>query len=90
METRQTVFTAMLGVGMLIGPLVAQAQPAIEAFRFDPPQVCLRELLRWGFSYRGVPGGLAGVKTFELTVRWHGPNERSFPSLLTPTRDELQ
>jgi dienelactone hydrolase len=90
MNTRQAVLIGVFSVGFFVAPLVGEAQPAIEEFRFDPPRVCLRETFRWGFSYRGVPGGLAGVKTFELTVRWDGPNERLLPSLLTPTRDDLQ
>src|SRR5215510_8485413 len=90
MTTRQAVLIAMLGVGSLIAPLVGEALPAIEAFRFDPPRLCFRDTFRWGFSYRGIPGGLAGVKTFELSARWEGSDERSVPSLLTPTRDDLQ
>lgn len=90
MTTRHAVLVGMLSVGSFIAPLVGEAQPVIEAFRFDPPRLCFRDTFRWGVSYRGIPGGLAGVKTVELSVRWEGPGEPSVRSLLTPTRDDLQ
>jgi hypothetical protein len=42
-------------VGLLVAPLVGEAQQAIEQFRFDPPPACLRDTFQWGFSYRGFP-----------------------------------
>jgi hypothetical protein len=90
MNGRQAILIGILSVGLFTAPLVAEAQPIIEEFRFDPPRLCFRDTFRWGFSYRGIPGGLAGVKNFELTARWDGPDEQSIRSLLTPTRDDLQ
>ena len=81
MTTRQAVLIGMLSVASFIAPLVGEAQPAIEAFRFDPPRLCFRDTFRWGFSYRGIPGGLAGVKTFE--VRALGRARRAIGALAT-------
>jgi hypothetical protein len=89
-NTPHAVLVGILSVGFFVAPLGGEAQPTIEQLRFDPPRLCLRDTFRWGFSYRGVPGGLAAVKTFELTGRWEGPDEQSVRSLLTPTRDDLQ
>jgi hypothetical protein len=55
-----------VSIGVLTVPLAAGAQPALEEFRFDPPQLCLRDTFRWGFSYHGLPGGLAAVKDLEM------------------------
>jgi dienelactone hydrolase len=43
-----------------------------------------------GFSYRGLPGGLAAVANVELLGLWDGPGERPIRSVGTPTRDDLQ
>jgi hypothetical protein len=80
----------MLGVGVFVAAPAADAQPALEQFRLDPPRLCLRDAFRWGFSYRGFPGGLAAVKQLEVSGRWEGTGEPSIRSLLTPTRDDLQ
>lgn len=80
----------LLSIGVFYAPLTGEAQPTLEQFRFDPSRVCLRDTFRWGFSYRGLPGGLAALKDFELSGRWEGPGERSFRSVLTPTREDLQ
>ena len=90
MKIPHAVLIGILGVGFFAAPLVGDAQPMIEAFRFDPPRLCFRDTFRWGFSYRGIPGGLAAVKTFELSARWEGPGEQSVRSVLAPTRDDLQ
>ena len=66
MNTRQAVLIGILGFGSFGTPFVSEAQPTIEEFRFDPPRLCFRDTFRWWFSYRGVPGGAAAVKTFEL------------------------
>ena len=71
-------------------PPAGEAQPALDEFRFDPAGLCPRDAFRWGFSYRGIPGGLAAVKEVELRGLWQGPGEQSFRSMLTPTRDDLQ
>ena len=81
---------AILSICLVVAPLAAEAQPTLEQLRFDPPQLCFRDTFRWGFSYRGIPGGLAAVRDFELSGRWDGPGEQSIRSLLTPTRDDLQ
>jgi dienelactone hydrolase len=90
MNTHQAVLMGILSIGVLVAPLAGEAQPTLEQFRFDPPRVCLRDTFRWGFSYRGLPGGLAALKEFELSGRWEGPGEQSFRSVLTPTREDLQ
>jgi dienelactone hydrolase len=77
-------------LALLAAPLATQAQPALEQFRFEPPQLCLRDTFRWGFSYRGLPGGLAAVKDFDVWGLWEGPGEQPIRSVLTPTRDDLQ
>src|SRR5262249_9175087 len=71
-------------------------------FRFDPPQLCYRGIVRWGFSYRGFPGGLAAVKDLELWELWGGRpatleggrrsagEQQPRRSDLAPTRDDLQ
>ena len=80
----------ILIVALLAAPLAVEAQPALEQFRFDPPQLCLRDSFRWGFSYRGLPGGLAAVKDFEMRGIWAGLGEQRIPLVVTPTRDDLQ
>jgi dienelactone hydrolase len=89
-STRQTARFGLLSIAVFFAPLTGEAQPALEQLRFDPPRLCLRDTFRWGFSYRGLPGGLAAVKDFELWGRWQGPGEQSIRSVLTPTRDDLQ
>lgn len=79
--------TGFLSIGVLAARIAGKAEPIIEQFRFDPPQLCLRDMFRWGFSYRGLPGGLAAVKEVELRVLVEG---RPIRSLLTPMRDDLQ
>lgn len=68
MRASRLVLAGVLGVAVLAAPIVGEAQPALEELRFDPPQLCLRDLFRWGFSYRGLPGGLAAVKDIELSA----------------------
>ena len=87
---RYPVLITLLVVGIISAPLAGEAQPTLEQFRFDPPRLCLRDTFRWGFSYRGIPGGLAAVKDFEVSGRWEGPGQQSIRSVLTPTRDDLQ
>jgi dienelactone hydrolase len=88
---RPAILVGILSVGLfVVAPLVGEAEPVLEQFRVDPPRLCLRDTFRWGVSYRGLPGGLAAVKDFELSGLWQGPGEQSIRSLLTPTRDELQ
>jgi dienelactone hydrolase len=90
MNVPRAVLLAMLSVGFFVASPAANAQPALEQFRLDPPRLCLRDAFRWGFSYRGFSGGLAAVKHLEVSGRWDGPGELSIRSLLTPTRDDLQ
>jgi dienelactone hydrolase len=80
----------ILSIGVFLAPPSGEAQPTVERFQFNPSRLCFRDTFRWGFSYRGFPGGLAAVKGFELWGRWEGPGERSVRSVFTPTRDELQ
>ena len=87
MKVPLIVCMGFLTIGVLAAPIAGKAEPTIEQFRFDPPQLCLRDMFRWGFSYRGVPGGLAAVKEVELRVLLEG---RPVRSLLSPTRDDLQ
>ena len=87
---RQAALLGILSIGVFFAPLTGEAQPTLEQFRFDPPRLCLRDIFRWGFSYQGLPGGLAAVKNFEMSGRWEGPGEQSIRSVLTPTRDDLQ
>ena len=90
MKVPRPVLTGILSLGLLAVPLAGEAQPALEPLRFDPPRLCPRDTFRWGFTYRGFPGGLAAVKSFVLEGLWDGPGERSIRSVLTPTRDDLQ
>jgi dienelactone hydrolase len=90
MKARRPVLAGMLSLVCLAAPLAVEAQPALEQFRFDPPQLCLRDTFRWGVSYRGLPGGLAAVKDVEVGGLWDGPGEQSIRSAVTPTRDDLQ
>ena len=90
MYARYVVVLSSLIAGLLVAPLAAVAEPALEQLRFDPPQLCLRDTFRWGFSYRDLSGGLAAVKQLELSGRWAGPGEQSIRSTLTPPREELQ
>ena len=81
---------AVLSMSVFAVPLAGEAQPALEQFRFDPPQLCLRDTFRWGVSYRGLPGGLAAVKDVVMEGLWEGPGERPIRSVLTPTREDLR
>ena len=87
MKVPRIVCMGFLSIGVLAAPVAGKAEPTIEQFRFDPPQLCLRDVFRWGFSYRGLPGGLAAVKEVELRALVEG---RPVRSPLTPTRDDLQ
>jgi dienelactone hydrolase len=87
MKTPLLVLTGLLSFGLGIAPLAAEAQPALEQFRFDPPQLCLRDVFQWGFSYRGISGGLATVKDLAVEGLFEG---RTVRSPLTPTREDLQ
>jgi dienelactone hydrolase len=80
----------LVSLVLLASPLAVGAQPALEQFRFDPPRLCLRDTFQWGFSYRGLPGGLAAVRSVEMWGLWEGPGEQPIRSVLTPTRDNLQ
>jgi len=86
MKVPLIVCMGFLTIRVLAAPIAGKAEPTIEQFRFDPPQLCLRDMFRWGFSYRRVPGGLAAVKEVELRVLLEG---RPVRSLLSPTRDDL-
>jgi dienelactone hydrolase len=90
MKTPRAVLTGILSVGLVAAPLAGEAQPALEQFRFDPRQLCPRDTFRWEFAYRGLPGGLAAVRDFEMWGLWEGPGERPIRSVLTPTKDDLQ
>src|SRR4029453_10569502 len=90
MSSRQAVLLGVLSIGIFVAPLAGEAQPTFEHFRFDPPRLCFRDTFRWGFSYRGLPDGLAAVKEFDLSGRWEGPGEQAIRAVLTPTRDDLQ
>ncbi len=89
MKAPRPFLTGILSMGLLAAPLAGEAQPALELFRFDPPRLCLRDTFQWGFSYRGLPGGLAAVRDFEMRGLWEGPGEQPIRSVLTPTRDDL-
>jgi dienelactone hydrolase len=77
----------LLSFGFLVAPVAGKAQPTLEQFRFDPPQLCLRGMFQWGFAYRGIPGGLAAVKDLAMEGVFEGRRVRS---PLTPTREDLQ
>ncbi len=87
MKAPPAVFAGILSLS-LAAPLAGEAQPALEQLRFDPPRLCLRDTFRWGFSYRGFPGGLAAVTDLELSGE--GPGEPPIRSALTPRREDLQ
>lgn len=90
MSVLRAALLATLGLGIFVPAPAGEAQPVLEQFRLDPPRLCFRDAFRWGFSYRGFPGGLAAAKQLEVSGRWEGPIESSIRSLLTPTRDDLQ
>jgi hypothetical protein len=52
MKALRPVLTGILSIGVWAAPLAGEAQPALEHFRFDPPQLCLRDAFRWEFSPR--------------------------------------
>ena len=81
------VLAVALSFGSWAAPVAGGAQPVIQQFEFTPPQLCLRDVFRWGFSYRGIPGGLAAVKEVAMEGVFQG---RTVRSPLTPTRDDLQ
>ena len=83
----RTSVVAFLALALLAAPPAAQAQPALEQFRFDPPQLCLRDVFQWGFSYHGIPGGLAAVRDLAMEGVFEG---RTVRSPLTPMREDLQ
>jgi hypothetical protein len=85
-----SVASALLTLALLAAPLAAEAPPALEPLRFDPPTVCPKDTFRWGFAYRDLPGGLAAVKDITMEGLWEGPGERPIRSLLTPTRDDFR
>ena len=76
MKTAQALLTGILSIGLLAAPPAGEAQPALDQFGFDPPRLCLRDTFRWGFSYRGLPGGLAAVTDLELLGLWEGSGEQ--------------
>jgi dienelactone hydrolase len=82
------MLTGLVIISLLATPLVAEGQPAVDQFRFDPPRFCLRDTFRWGFTYQGLPGGLAAVRDVEMWAQ--APGERPIRSVLTPTRADLQ
>src|SRR5262245_2465971 len=53
---------SLVGLCLLVASPVSEAQPELEQFRFAPPRLCDRDTFRWGFSHRGLPGGLAAVR----------------------------
>ena len=79
----RTSVVAFLALALLAAPPAAQAQPALEQFRFDPPQLCLRDVFQWGFSYHGIPGGLAAVRDLAMEGVFEG---RTVRSPLTPMK----
>jgi dienelactone hydrolase len=87
MKAPRLVLAGILSIGVWAAPITGGAQPALEQFRFEPSQLCLRDTFRWGVSYRGFPGGLAAAKDVEMWGLWEGRIRRS---VLTPTTDDLQ
>jgi dienelactone hydrolase len=90
MKAPWLVLAGTLSIGVFAAPLAGATQPALEEFRFDPPQVCRRDAFRWRFSYRGLPGGLAAVRELEMQGLWDGSGEQPIRSVLTPPRKDLQ
>jgi Acetyl xylan esterase (AXE1) len=90
MKAPGLALAGVLSIGLLAAPLAVGAQPALEQLRLDPPRLCPRATFRWGFEYRGLPGGLAAVRDLVVEGLWDGPGERTFRSVLTPTRDDLR
>jgi dienelactone hydrolase len=90
MKVPYAALTGILILGVLAVPLAAGAQPVLEGLQFDPPRVCAKDTFRFGFAYRGLPGGLAAVKEIVMEGLWEGPGERPIYSLLTPTRDDFR
>ncbi|HEY7142509.1 MAG TPA: dienelactone hydrolase family protein [Methylomirabilota bacterium] len=87
MKVSQPVLAAVLSIGLWAAPTAGEAQPALEEFGFDPPQLCLRDSFQWGFSYRQIPGGLAAVKDLAMETVFAG---RTVRSPLTPARADLE
>ena len=86
MKAVRAVFMAAVGIACLAASRTSDAEPVLESFRVDPDRLCLRDTFRWGFSYRGLPGGLAAVKDVEIWALWDGPGEQPIRSLLAPAR----
>ena len=87
---KRVCIVGLLVLALLATPLTAETPPTVEQFRFEPSRLCLRDAFQWGFSYRGLPGGLAALRDFEIWGLWEGPGEHPIRSVLTPTRDDLQ
>jgi hypothetical protein len=85
---RRALLVGILSIGFFLASHAVGAQPALEQFRFDPPRLCPRDTVRFGFSYLGFPGSLAAVKNFVLEGVWEGLGERPFRSFFTPTRED--
>jgi dienelactone hydrolase len=90
MRIPHLVLTGVLSLGVLASPFPGGTQPALDHLRFDPSRVCARDPFRWGFEYRGLPGGLAAVREVVMEGLWEGPGERPIRSQLTPTRDDFR
>lgn len=75
----------------LVAPAAGQeSRPAVEDFRFTPASFCYADRVRYAFSYRHFPGGLAAVRKAEVTADWHRAGDQ--PTVmwrLAPRREEL-
>jgi dienelactone hydrolase len=90
LKALRSLLLGILSVSGLAVPYSGEAQPTLEQFRFDPPQLCLRDTFRWEVSYRGLPGGLAAAKDVVMEGLWKGSGERPIRSVLTPTLEDLR
>ena len=83
--------SCQLAVLGLPSPAVGQqARPAVENFRFTPPTFCYGDTLRYAFSYRNFPGGLAAVKEAQVVADWQRAGDQ--PTVmwrLAPRPEEL-
>jgi len=89
MGISQAILMGILSIGLLGFPLASETQPALEQFRFNPPQLCFRETFRWAFSYRGLPGRLQFDRPSDGPPRYY-PREQNASRCFWEERPEGQ
>ena len=77
-------------IGLAAPAAGLEGQPAVENFRFTPATFCYADRIRYAFSYRNFPGGLAAVKDALVMADWQRPGQAATRMWrLAPRREEL-